>query len=71
MPSLRSQSAVCEVVGSLQAAELLMTSEEQYENVLKWTKRGARAALIGAIAAVIGAIGAWIAAWPVIQDWIG
>jgi hypothetical protein len=48
-----------------------MTSEEQYENLLKWTKRGARAALIGAIAAVIGAIGAWIAAWPVIQDWIG
>jgi hypothetical protein len=48
-----------------------MTPEEQYENLLKSTKRGARAALIGAIAAVIGAIGAWIAAWPIIQDWIG
>jgi hypothetical protein len=48
-----------------------MTPEEQYENLLKWRKRGARAALIGGIAAVIGAIGAWIAAWPVIQDWIG
>ena len=43
--------------------------EQQYENLLKWTKRGARRALIGAIAAVIGAIAAGIAAWPVIQDW--
>jgi hypothetical protein len=58
-------------VGSLQAAELFMTLEEQYENLLKWTERGARAALIGGIAAVNGAIGAWIAAWPVIRDWIG
>jgi hypothetical protein len=44
-------------------AEAAAVERKRHETILRW-------AIIAGIASVLAAIAAWIAAWPVIKDWI-
>jgi len=44
-------------------AEAAAVERKRYNTILRW-------AIIAGIAGVVAAIAAWIAAWPVIKDWI-